>query len=149
MWARWADLSRQGTYGISGRLCREIASVFKVQLSRETLRPLVGKLKRGEGLASCVPTTAEGLPQASQEAADGEHLSSAQKETACACAPASPVELPEPATPSTSAVSRLESAPQTLWCDHAGVLLFAPTLLAIAEVLEPPEALFKQWLASL
>src|SRR5207244_3942178 len=27
--------------------------------------------------------------------------------------------------------------------------LFAPTLLAIAQVLDPPEALFKQWLASL
>ena len=74
---------------------------------------------------------------------------SEQKETAGACATASPVELPEASRTLPSSVPRLESAPQTLWCDHAGVLLFAPTLLAIAQVLDPPEALFKQWLASL
>lgn len=34
-------------------------------------------------------------------------------------------------------------------CDHLGVLLLAPKLVAIAQVLETPEPMFKQWLASL
>jgi hypothetical protein len=147
--ARWADLSRQGTYGISGRLRREIESVFRVKLSRETLRRLVGKLKRGEGLEVSAQTTAEGLLQTNQKATDGQQLSSEEKETACDCATAGPAELPEPSTSGASSARPLESDPQTLWCDHAGVLLFAPMLLATAQVLDPPEALFKQWLASL
>lgn len=156
--ARWADLSRGGTYGISGRLRQEIAAVFQVKLSGETLRPLVGKLKRGEGLAGSAPTTAEGLPQASPAPAEGEPLGAEEKETAGACATARPVAVPAgarpadrpaPSVPSVVSVPTLAWAPQTLWCDHAGVLLFAPMLLAVAQVLDPPEALFKQWLASL
>ena len=146
---RWADLSRGGTYGISGRLRGEIESVFKVKLSRETLRPLVGKLKRGERLGGLAPTTAEGLPQTHPEAVDGEPLNSEKKETPCGCSPASPLEPPEPCASSALSVPTLEAAPQTHWCDHAGVLLFAPVLLAVTQVLEPPEARFKQWLASL
>src|SRR5437870_11175325 len=80
--ARWADLSRQGTYGISRRLLAEIESVLKVKLCSETLRPLVGKLKRGQGLTQ---TTAECLPQTSQQPADGQKLSSEEKETLCDC----------------------------------------------------------------
>ena len=144
--ARWADLSRGGTYGISRRLVGEIESVFKVKLSQETLRPLIGNLKRGEGLAQ---TTAGGLPRTRPEAAAAQELSAEQKETACGCSPGSPAELPEVSLALASSVPSLESAPQTLWCDHAGVLLFAPTLLAITQVLDPPEPRFKQWLASL
>jgi hypothetical protein len=144
--ARWADLSRQGTYGISRQLRQEILSVFKVKLSAETLRPLVGKLKRGEGLAE---TTAEGVPQTSQPPAPGQPLSAEEKETPCGCATGRSTELPEVSLAPASAIPTLESVPQTQWCDHAGVLLFAPALLAIARVLDPPEALFKQWLASL
>ena len=145
--ARWADLSRGGTYGISRRLRAEIESVLKVKLCSETLRPLVGKLKRGEGPTQ---TTAEGLPQTSQQPTDGQKLSSEQKETLCDCSSASSTDLPpEVCLALASSAPTLESPPQTLWCDHAGVLLFAPTLLAIAQVLDPPEALFKQWLASL
>ena len=147
--ARWTDLSRQGTYGVSGRLCREIESVFKVKLSHETLRPLVGKLKRGEGLDGSAQTTAEGLLQTSQEAADGQPLSVEEKETAGGYSAASSTELLEPTDASASSVPTMESVPQTHWCDHAGVLLFAPMLLAVAQVLDPPEARFKQWLASL
>jgi hypothetical protein len=119
--ARWADLSRGGTYGISRRLLQEIESVFQVKLSTETLRPLVGKLKRHKGPAQ---TTAEGLPQTSQEAAAGQELSSEEKEGACGSAGSS-TELPEASLASAAAVQALESEPQTLWCDHAGVLLFA------------------------
>lgn len=143
---RWADLSRQGTYGISRRLRQEIESVFKVKLCSETLRRLVGKLKRGEGR---VETTAEGLPHKNQQPTEGQQLSTEEKETACGSSTGSSTELPPDDLAWASTVPALESDPQTLWCDHAGVLLFAPTLLAVAQVLDPPEALFKQWLASL
>ena len=50
---RWPDLiiSRSGTYGLGKRLRQEIESVFAVKISQETLRPLLGKLKRGEASA--------------------------------------------------------------------------------------------------
>ena len=51
----------------------------------------------------------------------------------------------EPETPTLA----LESAPQTVWCDHAGVLVLAPILVGVAQVVDPAEPLFKQWLASL
>jgi hypothetical protein len=144
--ARWADLSRSGTYGIGKRLRKEIESVFEVKLSQETLRPLVGQLKRqsvagkyraGEEPAGTteesgtVPTTTEGLHQSGDNAPENQRVSSQSEEIACDCSPALPAE------------------PQTVWCDHAGVLVFAPSLLAIAQVLDPPEPRFAQWLASL
>lgn len=144
--ARWADLSRSGTYGIGKRLREEIESVFEVKLSQETLRPLVGQLKRqpvvgkhraGEKPAGTakesgtVPTTAEGLHQSGDNAPENQRLSSQSEEIACDC------------------LAALPAAPQTVWCDHAGVLVFAPSLLAIAQVLDPPEPRFTQWLASL
>src|SRR6478752_5976519 len=60
-----------------------------------------------------------------------QRVSSQSEEITCGCLPA------------------LQAVPQTVWCDHAGVLVFAPSLLAIAQVLDPPEARFTQWLASL
>jgi hypothetical protein len=157
---RWPQLSICGTYGISGRLRQEIESVFKVKLSSETLRGLVGELKRQPATRTRaseqeVPTTAEALPEADQALVEGQGFSLLAKETACDCSGADPIgstEVPAPSAalaPESSPPPRLESAPQTLWCDHAGVLVFAPTLVAIAQVLQPSEALFKQWLASL
>jgi hypothetical protein len=144
--ARWADLSRSETYGIGKRLREEIESVFAVKLCQETLRPLIGQLKRqpvvgtheGEQAATgapnesgAEPTTADGLQQSGRNAPENQRVSSESEEITCGCCPA------------------LQAAPQTVWCDHAGVLVFAPSLLAIAQVLDPPEARFPQWLASL
>ena len=144
--ARWADLSRSGTYGIGRKLREEIESVFEVKLSQETLRPLVRQLKRQpvEGTQRAreqaagaskepgvVSTTADGLHQSGHHGLENQRLVSESEETACGCLPA------------------LRTSPQTVWCDHAGVLVFAPSLLAVAQVLDPPEARFTQWLASL
>ena len=147
---RWPDLiiSRSGTYGLGKRLRQEIESVFAVKISQETLRPLLGKLKRGEASARATTsvqgaqTTAGSLPESSQGGPNGQEVSLQARETACDCAPQSSASLSEP-------VPVLEAAPQTHWCDHAGVLLFAPTLVAVAQVLDRPESLFGQWLASL
>jgi len=152
---RWPELSRTGTYGIGKRLRQEIQSVFKVKISQETLRPLMGKLRRGEGLSGERPsgqeveTTAGGLPKSNQSGLDGQEVSSPGRETPCGCASEGLPECSEPLSGSALPALRLEALPQTHWCDHAGVLVFAPRLVAIAQVLDPPEALFKQWLASL
>ncbi len=42
----------------------------------------------------------------------------------------------------------LEVVPQTLWCDHLGIPLFAPVLIAVAQVVKPTQALFKHSLLS-
>jgi len=165
---RWAALSAQGTYGISGRLRQEIKGVFKVQLSAEVLRPLIGELKR-EGAAqqaeSSAPvpapepepeptvevareveaTIASQLPQPTAQPLEDQGKVSEKRETPCDCALAPP---PAPLPPAASAPA-LGPGPQTLWCDHAGVLLMAAKLSAIAQVLEGSEPMFKQWLASL
>jgi hypothetical protein len=43
----------------------------------------------------------------------------------------------------------LEAAPQPLWCDHLGMLLFAPVPMAVAQVVQAAQGLIKQWLGSL
>jgi len=137
---RWPDLSRSGTYGIGQRLRREIESVFNVKLCQETLRPLMGELKGGPGgggaETSAPPreTTADGLPESSPSRVAGQEVSvEAQEMPGGSVPPESRAKEGEEAP-----VSALETAPQTHWCDHAGVLLFAPTLLAVEQVLDPP-----------
>jgi hypothetical protein len=145
--ARWPDMMKGGLYGIGKRLRKEIQSIFGVQLSQETLRPLLGELKREQSSAAPAKpsgeTTAEGLPQLSQTALDNQLVGSETGEKPCD----SPEEAVAPE--SGRADWALEEAPQTLWCDHIGVLLFAPILVAVAQVVDPPQRLFKQWLASL
>jgi hypothetical protein len=145
--ARWPDMVRGSSYGIGKRLREEIQRIFGVKLSQETLRPLLGELRRKQSswatpTESSGATTAEGLPQMSRNASDDQRLSSKVGEKPCDCA-AADVE-------SELANSwGLERAPQTLWCDHIGMLVFAPVLEAVAQVVDPAQALFKQWLASL
>jgi hypothetical protein len=145
--ARWSDMVKEGSYGIGKRLRQEIQRIFRVKLSQETLRPLLGELRR-EQSARATPTessgatTAEGLPQSGRNASDDQPLSSEVREKTCDCAAAD-------GEPDLANSSGLERAPQTLWCDHIGMLVFAPVLEAVAQVVDPPQALFKQWLASL
>jgi hypothetical protein len=145
--ARWPDLVSAGLYGIGKRLRGEIKSVFKVELSQETLRPLLAELKRNpnspSGAGQAEPTTAEGLPQSRQSASEDQAVSSERREKPCDCADGAVAPEPEPPT------WALETGPQTVWCDHVGVLVLSPILLAVAQVVDPAEPLFKQWLASL
>jgi hypothetical protein len=145
--ARWPDMVRDSSYGIGKRLRGEIQRIFGVKLSQETLRPLLGELRRkpscsGTPTESCGATAAEDFPQSGRTASEDQPLSSEVRETSCACA-AADVE------PERANRWGLERAPQTLWCDHIGLLVFAPVLAAVAQVVDPPQALFKQWLASL
>jgi hypothetical protein len=145
---RWPDLVRAGLYGIGKRLRQEIQRVFGVKLCQETLRPLLGELRRSQSSAvlpvgCAAQTIAEGLPQPSPSAPANQGVSSEAREKVCDCVLVDA--SPEPTRPELA----LEAAPQTLWCDHLGMLLFAPVLLAVAQIVKPAEALFKQWLAGL
>ena len=131
--ARWADLSRSGTYGIGKRLRQEIESIFAVKLCQETLRPLVGQLKRQAALgtqsngqeASGMPeeseavptTTADDLPQSVQSLPENQRVSSESEETDCDCWPQ---DAEQPAGPSTSAGSNSKKDPSVV--NEAGVL---------------------------
>jgi hypothetical protein len=143
---RWPDLVSEGLYGIGKRLRQEIQSVFGVKLSQETLRPLMGELKGELGWSASPrmlqPTTAEGLPQGSQNVTEHQGLSAEAREKPCGCAVVG-------GAAESPTLEALEAAPQTLWCDHLGVLVFAPVLVAVAQVAEAAQSLFKQWLASL
>jgi len=145
--ARWPDLVREGLYGIGKRLRGEIKSVFKVELSQETLRPLLAELKRkpssASGAGPAEGTTAGDLPRSSPKAPEDQAVSSLRREKPCDCAEGAMA--PEPDSPRAA----LNSEPQTAWCDHVGVLVLAPVLVAVAQVVDPAEPLFKQWLASL
>ena len=144
--ARWSDLARAGLSGVGKRLRQEIQRLCGVQLSQETLRPWLGELKQPPAAAtppeSSGPTTAEGLPPSGQNASADQALGPAVWEKPCAGA-AAEVE-PEPGTSWA-----LESTPQTLGCDPLGLLLLAPVVGAVAPVVDPPQAFFREWLASL
>jgi len=143
--ARWLDMTKEGSYGVGKKLREEIQRIFGVELSQETLRPLFGELKRQGSWAtrpeSWEQTTAEGLPQSPQNTPDHQPLSSAAGEKPCDCA-----QVDVEAEPARSLA--VELVPQTHWCDHVGMLLFAPVLVAVEQVVDPPEPLFKQWLGT-
>lgn len=144
--ARWSDLAREGLYGIGKRLRQEIQRVFGVKLSQETLRPLLGELRRPFSSAtpteSSGATTAEGLPPLDRSASDHQPFSSETGDKPCDC-PAVEAE------PELADSWELERGPQTVWCDHIGLLVFGVVLEAVAQVVDPPQGLFKQWLSSL
>lgn len=97
--ARWPDLVREGLYGIGQRLRGEIKSVFKVELSQETLRPVLAELKRhsnsAAGAGQAEQTTAEGLPQSSQNGPEDQVVSSETREKPCDCADGAMASEPE------------------------------------------------------
>jgi hypothetical protein len=148
---RWPDLRKEGLYGIGKRVRQEIHRVFGVALSQETLRPLLAALKRppsapparGATGASAGETTAGDLPQSSPKVPDNQGVSAPVWEKGCDWATGDGP--PESAQQEWA----LAGVPQTLWCDHLGLLLFAPILVAVAQVIAPAEGLLKQWLASL
>jgi hypothetical protein len=163
----WPRITAQGTYGSSQRLCQEIQELFQVALSPETLRPLVRELKNGTGLMVSKDARQEN-PMPSESAAVAGWASpgvAAQKrETPCDCAGDEP-EGNNPSNhldtndihpnilhsnnPRESPVLLGMVPGQSVWCDHAGVLLFARALNQVSAVVEPHQPLLRQWSATL
>ena len=166
---RWPRLTAQGTYGSSPRLRQEIHEIFGVDLSPETLRPLVQELKAGTGPVESEDDPAEsgGTARSASPVADGlraSALAAEKRETPGDCEGGEP----EGDCPSNSLVINTHSLDdlqthnpkespvllgptpgQSVWCEHAGVLLFARALNQIRAVVEPPQPLLRQWSATL
>jgi hypothetical protein len=95
------------------------------------------------GAGPAEDTTAADLPQSSPNVADNQSVSPQTREKPCGCANSGAAPEPEPPT------EGLNPAPQSAWGDHAGALVLAPVLVAVAQDVDPAEPLFQQWLASL
>jgi hypothetical protein len=159
---RWPVVTERGDYGSSQRLRQEIEEIFGVELSGETLRPLLQELKRTPPVVA-EETVALSVAIEVQEPRPPESVSE-KRETPCACAAAEatsdlrPTSLGSHATaspwlgsnkPKGSPVFGMGPVGQSVWCDHAGVLLFAQALNQISAVVDPPQPLLRQWSASL
>ena len=168
---RWPRLTAQGDYGCSQKLRQEIQEIFQVRLSAETLRPMLGELKaqtsrrasedRGQAAATPESLAGAGCPG---DRPPGLEASPEKRETPCDCPGAAPEgEGPPQALASNNVLPAglpddnpkgspvlLGPAPgQSVWCDHAGVLLFARALNQVSAVVEPPQPLLRQWSATL
>jgi len=152
---RWPSLLAERSYGAVGRLLREIKTVFGITLSLSGVRPLIQDLKQPaptagpaetglplganleerENTASCSEVTAAGVPTAG--AADNQEVSA--------------LGTPPPPghNPHSSPFFPKDPQPGNYWCEHAGVLIFAPLLGAIGRVGETPQDILAQWLAAL
>ena len=173
---RFAEVYPRHRSSYNARLRAEVWQVFKVKLSGETLRPLLGELRRSYRAGRPEPATAR----------------ASEPDSAPELAAASPTPVVGPFdAPETTALTGLgapETAPtgaptpaptgelgcesegpsgsnalparkliadfipwmpgQTHWSDHLGVLLFWNALIQVMAVVKPPEPLLQQWLAS-
>lgn len=175
---RFEDVYRQHRRKYNFELRQEVYEVFKVRLSGEVIRPILRSMrlaKEERSEAGAGPATERGASVASAPvgASQAEGLGSACREEE----PTRPAEagLAEPLAEGGPPEALKEETPcdlegnprhhepstrkpfplfepwragQTQWCDHLGVLLFWNGLLQILAVLDPPEPLLKQWLAS-
>src|SRR5450756_1076560 len=166
---RWPRLTAQGTYGSSPRLRQEIHEIFGVDLSPETLRPLVQELKAGTGPVESEADPAEsgGTARSASPVADGlraSALAAEKRETPGDCEGGEPegdcpsnslainthsLDDMQTHNPKESPVLLGSTPGQSVWCEHAGVLLFARALNQISAVVEPPQPLLRQWSATL
>ena len=153
---RWPDLLAVRSYGAVRRLLGEIKTIFGVSRSRSTLRPI---LKRIEDSASHPLPPERGSPP-NDVLEKGETA-----EQSCEPTPQAPNPPPEPPAPQEasplpppppagnkaqgSPFFPRDPAPGSYWCDHAGVLMFALTLAAIATVSPGARDILAQWMAAL
>jgi transposase len=168
---RWPQLTAQGHYRSTQRLRQEIQQIFRVKLSAETLRPLVRELKAGtstvasegqpEGKATPAPVTSAMPVETRSPALE---VAIEKRETPCDCAGIQPEgdgSLNPLAIQALAPVGLLRDNPKEspvflgpaparhVWCDHAGVLLFAQALNQVRAVVQPPQPLLGQWSATL
>ena len=166
---RWPRLTAQGTYGSSQRLRQEIHEIFGVDLSPETLRPLVQELKAGTGPVESEDDHEEsgGTARSASPVADGlraSALAAEKRETPGDCEGGEPegdcpfnslvinthsLDDLQTHNPKESPVLLGSTPGQSVWCEHAGVLLFARALNQVSAVVEPPQPLLRQWSATL
>ena len=157
---RWPQLQEEGCRNYRQRLQEEIAQIFGVSLSGESLRQMLkemftpGNLAEPDPLANPDPPVPPPAPPTSPPEkvapvarAVGEVVvETSLEERSCS----SPESAPEESPPSSKSVPpNWQPEPgQSWWCDHAGVLWFSQGLGSLASAVEPPEPLLAQWLGS-
>jgi len=168
---RWPHLVAERSYGAVQRLLLEIRSVFNMEISRSGLQDLIRDLKGSAdaGPSSSLPEedppssplnpeAGAALPARQQEPEAQETRESSVKspeQTPADKAPDCAVQpTVEPGTPSgnnahSSPFFPKDPAEALYWCDHAGVLIFAPALVAISQVSPTPQRVLAQWMAAL
>ena len=163
---RWPALRREGIRNYREVLQQEIASIFEINLSGETLRIMMGEIKTGP-----CPAASSEIAAAPAEAFTNEVVSLPPFGDTICCGPADPPPSPEPpsapealpisdAAPGSAGAPAAPSPPAskstpsfwappsgtTVFSNHAGLLLFADSLRSLANTLTPPEPLLAQWL---
>jgi hypothetical protein len=145
---RWPQLQAQGERKYRQKIQEEVEAVFGVRLCGETLRSLFLELRREE-------TSAPPPAPVANIALEPGVLEGEKRETDGASGPpprvasggAGVVTAPPPGTRQESPESSDLPQEATLWCDHAGLLLFSTLLTRVAGVVDPAQPLFQQWLA--
>jgi len=166
---RWPDLVAERSYGAVGRLRLEIERVFNIEISRSGLQRLIRILKGGsapeesplpEDPPSSLPSPEAGAALPAQEWAQApQHTrespvksgedTHAEKAPDAAVQPSAPAGTSSGNNAYSSPFFPKDPAPSLYWCDHAGVLVFATALAAIAQVSPTPQGILAQWLAAL
>ena len=155
---RWPEIVAYRSYGAAERLRQELQTVFEVKLSRSGLAPLLRELQQPAPALPQAPAPEGGLPPE-------ESFEKGEGTTQCSATEPTDPPAPDPAdqqavsslsgpTPPTQTVQGSpffahDPAPGSYWCEHAGVLLFARLLGAIAKVSAQPQDILAQWLAAL
>ena len=171
---RWPDLVAERSYGAVGRLLGEIEGVFGLTISRSAVNDLIRELKSGT-VESALREADPSAGLASPEWDDTMPAIPAQESSATAGAPTQngetgvksleesrpkdpphsaanePVQAPEPAGNSaqSSPFFPRDPAASLYWCDHAGVLMFAPALAAVSKLSRTVQPILAQWMAAL
>ena len=167
---RWPDLVAQRSYGAVGRLLQEIQRVFAMEISRSGLQDLIRILKGGaapvasslpeEDPPSSLPSPEAGAGLPAQELAEVPQQTRessvksleethADKAPDCAVQPRVQAGTPSGNNAHSSPFFPKDPAQALYWCDHAGVLVFATALAAIAQVCPTPQRILAQWMAAL
>ena len=167
---RWPELVAERRYGAVDRLRREIAGVFGVSLSRSGLQPLIRELKAGSAPQNSPRPSHDPVSDGAVSPAEPKPAplgpERAKGETSVHCAADAAV---APAAPSALNPARPDPVPAPLpghivhpspffpkdpaganyWCDHAGVLLFAPALAAVSNLAASVQPILAQWMSAL
>ena len=162
------------SYGAVGRLLGEIEGVFGLTISRSAVNDLIRELKSGT-VESALRQEDPSARLASPEWDDTMPAIPAQESSATARSPTQSGETgvksldeSRPEDPPHSAANESVQAPKPsgnsaqsspffprdpaaslYWCDHAGVLMFAPALAAVSKLSTTVQPILAQWMAAL
>jgi transposase len=160
---RFRDIWAQTHYDYSARMRREIRSVFDVEISTETLRPLFNRLKEqlrtetgdrdAEPPGGTPPVPEPKRANACDSASDPAGEALGQDGTKPAAGAASALDRQEDLRSGgvnnrNRSLVFCQDPSRAVFCHHAGVLLFGVALAALQTRLAGAAHIIKQWVAA-